>query len=552
MFKPIVVIPTYNHHKELSSIIDKVKRNGVDIVIVDDGSDESTRKILAEIAEDTSASLITLEKNGGKGAAVKAGIHYAHNNGYSHCIQIDADGQHDLNDLPKILSLAENFPEHLILGNPVFDLSTSPRSRIWGRKISNFWIIVETMSLDIKDGLCGYRCYPVSQIAEIINHVKTGDRMDFDPEILVRLRWQGVQVKSFDTKVNYDNKEPSNFNVLRDNIRISWLFMRLFWIGIGRLIWKKTVNNKNTENWSEINERGNKFGIYFTFQLYRLLKKRLTQIIIQPVLLYFFLTDKKGRDASGKYLNNIYKKSSSKLLLKPGITGSFFHYNSFTSSLLDKIGIRIPGMLKNFKVSLFGFDDVKELVNNKKGALFIGAHFGNFDVIRLLATDGPAMNLKVLMYRKHARMINDLFSRINNEKDDEIIEIESINAATAGMLAEYVETGGFLGILGDRVSPGSENRVVRFPFLGEEAKFPQGPWIIAGILKCPVIFFYAVSVGTQKYEIHFEKLFETINISSVNRESDIRKYLGEYVNKLENACCSFPYQWYNFYNFWQE
>lgn len=532
-------------------MIRKIQSHITDILIVNDGSDECIGKILSEIAEKTDVNLLTLKKNGGKGAAVKAGIRYASKNGYSHCIQIDADGQHDISDLPHILNLASKEPQRLILGKPVFDLSTAPKSRMIGRKITNFWIAVETMSLDIKDGLCGYRCYPVAPTMEIISKVKTGDRMDFDPEILVRLRWHGVKVRSFDTKVNYKDNEPSNFDVVADNIRISWLFMKLFWIALAMVIQKKVIRKRSASNWAETKERGNKFGIYITFLFYKLLKKRLTMIILQPVLLYFFATDKKGREASIKYLDKVYRKSNSKLTFRPGLISSFAHYNSFASSMLDQVGIRMAGKSDLFKISLSGYEEVKELVRNNKGAIFIGAHFGNFDIIRLLAKE-PGMKLKVLMYRKHAQMINSLLSSIRKEKGEEVIEVESINAASACMLSDYVENGGFLGILADRVPPGSENRVVRYPFLGEEARFPQGPWIIAGILKCPVFFFYAASTGTQEYEIHFEKLYDTVSISSGNRERDIRKYLGEYINRLENACCSFPYQWNNFYNFWQK
>lgn len=551
MFKPIVLIPTYNHHKELPSMIEKIQSHDIDILIVNDGSDECIGKILSEIATKADVKLLGLKRNGGKGAAVKAGIRYASRNGYSHCIQIDADGQHDTSDLPHILDLARKEPQRLILGNPVFDLSTAPKNRILGRKITNFWIAVETMSLDIKDGLCGYRCYPVAPTMEVISKAKTGDRMDFDPEILVRLRWHGVKIRSFDTKVNYLDNEPSNFDVVADNVRISWLFMKLFWIALAVVIQKKIFRKRSGSDWAETKERGNKFGIYITFIFYKLLKKRLTMIILQPVLTYFFATDKRGREASVKYLDKVYRKSFSKLIFKPGLISSFAHYNSFASSMLDQVGIRMSGKSNTFKISLSGYEEVKDLIRSNKGAIFIGAHFGNFDVIRLLAKE-PGMKLKVLMYRKHAQMINSLFSSIRKEKGEEVIEIESINAASACMLSEYVQNGGFLGILADRVPPGSENRVVRFPFFGEEARFPQGPWILAGILKCPVIFFYAASTGTEEYEIHFEKLFDTVSISSGNRGRDIRKYLGEYINRLENACCSFPYQWYNFYNFWQE
>ena len=126
--------------------------------------------------------------------------------------------------------------------------------------------------------------------------------MDFDPEILVRLKWQGVQTRSFDTRVNCGDNEPSNFDVVADNIRISWLFMRLFWIAIAVFIQKKLIRKSSGSNWAETKERGNKLGIYITFLFYKLLKKRLTMIMLQPVLFYFFATDKKGREASIKYL----------------------------------------------------------------------------------------------------------------------------------------------------------------------------------------------------------------------------------------------------------
>lgn len=551
MFNPIVLIPTYNHHIKLLSIIEQIKNYGINILIIDDGSDETTKKALIQIKEATDADLLTLNKNRGKGAAIKAGVRYVQNQNYSHCIQIDADGQHDIDDLPSIISLARKYPGRMILGNPVFDLLKAPKSRIWGRKISNFWIALETMSLQIKDGLNGYRCYPIDEVIKVIDNVKTSDRMEFDPEILIRLRWQGVNVCNFDTKVSYGQKESSNFDMLLDNIGISFMFMRLFWAGVGRLIFRKRTYENQSENWMQTKERGNGFLIYLTYFLYKLLKKRLTLIMLQPVMLYFYFTDKKGRNASKKYLDKIYKNGSSKLLLKPGLVSSFMHYNCFCSSLLDKVGIRIPGKRKEFSFSYSGYDEIEKLFQNKQGAIFIGAHLGNFDVLHLLAKE-PQIKLKMLMYRQHAQMINGLFSRMKSQNEDSIIEIDTINVATAGMLYDYVNEGGFLGILGDRIPSGSKNRILRLPFLGEEASFPQGPWIIAGLLKCPVIFFYAVSAGQQKYEIHFKKLFEEVNISSGNRENEIKKYLARYISKLEDACCRFPYQWFNFYNFWQK
>ncbi len=551
MFKPVLLVPTYNHYKQLHSIVTEAAKNGLTTIIVDDGSDEVTKAGLQKIALIDGVVTVTLQHNSGKGGAVKAGLRHAQKLGYSHCIQVDADGQHDLDDLPQILSLSKDNPSAVILGNPVYDKKNTPKARLFGRKITTFWIAVETLSLDIKDGLCGYRAYPLDKIIPTLNRYKTGNRMDFDPEIVVKLKWEGCRFINFSTKVRYVDEESSNFQMVRDNLRISFVFMRLFWVALFKLFsGRRTHHQKSSADWFKIQERGSRLGIRVSFLMYKIFGSTLTMMLLQPVLLYFYLTDSGGRRASLQYLEKVYKAGSKKISLRPGFISSYIHYNNFALSLLDKIGLRISSKIKNFKTTTIGFNAVEDILREKKGAIFFGAHFGNFDVLNIYANRDSTINVRPLMYRKHAQMINRLFKDINSNEGEEIIELESITISTASLLTEHTDNGGFLGILADRVGANAADRYVTVPFFGQNARLPQGPWIIANLLKCPVFFVYAARTQKESYELFFEKIVDTVSIRSKSRELDIGKYAELYIKRLESACKKYPYQWFNFYDFW--
>jgi glycosyltransferase involved in cell wall biosynthesis len=166
-------------------------------------------------------------QNGGKGEAVKTGLRRADELGYSHVLQIDADGQHETRDIPRFLAEAEASPEALVLGKPAFG-GDAPMSRRVGRKISQFLVWVNTLSLAISDPLTGFRVYPVHTVAALMQKQVLGSRMDFDPEIAVRLYWRGVPIRNVVTAVVYPQDGSSHFRVVRDNVRLSWLYTRLF------------------------------------------------------------------------------------------------------------------------------------------------------------------------------------------------------------------------------------------------------------------------------------------------------------------------------------
>lgn len=198
------------------------------MIIVDDGNDSQTKNYLSEIARQfpDSAEIVSLAENCGKGAAFKAGIIRASERGFSHALQIDADGQHDSGKTAFFFEKAALFPDALICGFPEYDAS-APSHRKNGRKFANAWSRFVTWNANIKDALCGFRVYPVEKTRELFAHHKIDSRMGFDVDILVRLIWENVPCRFYPIRVTYPSDGISNFKIVRDNIRISFVFTKL-------------------------------------------------------------------------------------------------------------------------------------------------------------------------------------------------------------------------------------------------------------------------------------------------------------------------------------
>ena len=177
---------------------------------------------------------MTLAVNGGKGAAVLAGIFRARDLGYTHAFQIDADGQHDAGPIAQFIEASRQKPEAVICGYPVYGES-APSSRKNGRKITNFWVAIETLSFDIQDAMCGFRLYPVAAVCKLASRAHLGLRMTFDIDIIVRLHWVGVRTDFLPIGVTYPEGGVSNFRMVRDNVAISAVHTRLFFGMIVRL-----------------------------------------------------------------------------------------------------------------------------------------------------------------------------------------------------------------------------------------------------------------------------------------------------------------------------
>jgi glycosyltransferase involved in cell wall biosynthesis len=231
-----IVIPFYNHERAIGATVAALRPHGVPCWIVDDGSHVDAAAVLDQVAaaEKSWVRVLHCQPNRGKGHAVMAGFRAALAAGFSHGLQVDADGQHDAADVPKMLALARQHPEAIIAGVPLYDASV-PKARLYGRYITHFWVWVHTLSLTIRDSMCGFRVYPLASTLRVCDRQHIGERMDFDTEILVRLYWEGVEVVNMPTRVTYPLDGVSHFRMGRDNLRISWMHTRLFFGMLWRL-----------------------------------------------------------------------------------------------------------------------------------------------------------------------------------------------------------------------------------------------------------------------------------------------------------------------------
>lgn len=229
MFNPCIVVPVYDHERAVAGTVAALKVHGLPCILVDDGSHAPCAAELDRIAaaECGWLRLLRLPDNQGKGAAVMAGFAAAQAAGYTHGLQIDADGQHDAADIPRLLAQAAANPQALITGVPLYDASV-PRGRRYGRYVTHVWVWINTLSLRIRDSMLGFRVYPLAPALRVWNTRTVGRRMDFDTEIMVRMFWDGVDVLSLPTRVRYPTDGVSHFDLWRDNLRISRMHARLF------------------------------------------------------------------------------------------------------------------------------------------------------------------------------------------------------------------------------------------------------------------------------------------------------------------------------------
>ena len=227
MIRLCLVVPHYNHAQAFANFLPRLATLNLACIVVDDGSNAKAKSELIELLSAyPEIELVEHQNNRGKGAAMWSGAHRARALGFTHMLQIDADGQHDTADVAAFIDDATKYPEAIISGAPQFD-DSAPKARVYGRKVTDFWVALETGSLAIKDSLCGFRVYPLNEFEQVFDKYHIGKRMDFDTDVLVKSVWEGIAVRFIDTKVVYIANSVSHFHYWQDNWRLIWLHTRL-------------------------------------------------------------------------------------------------------------------------------------------------------------------------------------------------------------------------------------------------------------------------------------------------------------------------------------
>lgn len=234
MFKPCFILPVYNHPYYLQDLVAYLQAFQLPMIFIDDGSDAECKAILQQIAQQDRVFVLSHIENQGKGQAVMTGLHYAAEQGFSHALQLDVDGQHHWQDVAKFLQVAEQNPQHMIIGKPMYG-DDVPKKRLYGRYATHIWVWINSLSLQIHDSMCGFRVYPIVQTQAILQRYQLRKRMGFDSEILVHLRWAGVQFINISTPVCYPEQGISHFKMWDDNVELSKMHASLFFGMLKRL-----------------------------------------------------------------------------------------------------------------------------------------------------------------------------------------------------------------------------------------------------------------------------------------------------------------------------
>ena len=225
--KPALLIPVHQHAEPLADVLEGLAGFGLPCFVIDDGSDAANRARMDELARRHDfVELHHRSENGGKGVALRSGFRLAAHRGFTHLIHLDADGQHATSDVPRFLEAMAAHPEALVVGAPRFDASV-PRARLASRQLSRGLVWLSTLSFVIEDPLMGFRGVPLEPTLSLLDRVRTGDHMEFEPELAVRLVWEGVPVVNLATPVVYPKGGYSNFDIVWDDLRLAWLYLRL-------------------------------------------------------------------------------------------------------------------------------------------------------------------------------------------------------------------------------------------------------------------------------------------------------------------------------------
>jgi predicted LPLAT superfamily acyltransferase len=544
-FRPCAVVPCYNHGAAVGAVVQRLLAHGLDTLIVDDGSAPDTAEVLRGIAAaDARVRLSRLPRNAGKGAAVVHGFRQARALGFTHALQLDADGQHALDDVPRFLAEARARPDALVCGQALFDAS-APLARRYGRAITHFWVWVETRSRVIADSMCGFRVYPLAPVSALLEHAALAPRMDFDIEIAVRLVWEGVPVVNLPTRVRYPADGVSHFRMLRDNLLISLTHTRLVCGMLRRL----PRGPARPQHWSRIAERGGEFGPRFVSAAWRLFGRRAARLAALPAVLWVFLTGAQARRASRGYLERLAAASARGT---PAATpwNVLRHMSSFADACIDKLAVW-HGEPSGVPIEFRGEEEFQRLQREKRGALFIGSHLGNLEMVRALATLHGLARITAVVYIEHSRRFSAALRAANARFGENLLEISDFGPGTAVMLKERVDRGEILVIVGDRTPAAENGRCARAPFLGAPAPFPQGPVILAHLLECPVYLFFCIK-RAGRYSIHLERFAERVVLPPRGRGAAIEAHVARYAGRLEAYCREAPLQWFNFFDFWHE
>jgi len=292
--------------------------------------------------------------------------------------------------------------------------------------------------------------------------------------------------------------------------------------------------------WVARPERSNTLALRLIVAIALTLGRPVARLLLYPVCLYFVLFSPDSRAGSKKYLRKV-------LAHKPGLADAFRHCHTFAATLLDRVFL-FNNQYARFDVRVHGEDILREMTASGRGCFLLGAHMGSFEIIRALGRRNTAARISLVMYADNARKFNSALAAVNPNLGLQVIALGKIDSMLKVETA--LNAGEIVGMLGDRTFQDEGTAACRF--LGDEARFPSGPFRLAALLQRPVVLMFGLYRGGNRYDIYFERLIDTWPVSRAERKLALAQGQRNYVARLEHYCRDAPYNWYNFYDFWRQ
>jgi predicted LPLAT superfamily acyltransferase len=308
------------------------------------------------------------------------------------------------------------------------------------------------------------------------------------------------------------------------------------------------VVNEKQSHWASLEEVGTYWLLRLMVFLYGLLGRYVFLVILYPVVSYYFLMHKQARLASLDYLRHVDAFIDNSAI-KANLFQSYRHFLQFADSMLDKVS----AWNTDFKIDdviIHGHEAIDVQIGLNRGCLILGSHLGNVEVCRALIAKGQQAKMNILVHTKNAKNFNRLLDKISTSRTVELIQVTEIGPALAISLEAKIADGEFVFIVADRIPVKNTGRTSPVTFLGEQAHLPQGPFILAALLRCPVYTLFCLK-QSGVYHLYFDHFSDRIEIPRKNREAIPTEFMQHFALRMQRYCLIAPLQWFNFYHYWE-
>lgn len=297
-----------------------------------------------------------------------------------------------------------------------------------------------------------------------------------------------------------------------------------------------------SEHWQRRPEGGGRFALWLIRSIALYGGRGFARLFLYPITLYFYLRRKPERDASRRFLARVLPGRVSRWqVLK--------HIHCFAATMLDRVFL-LARSERGFDIRIEGLEVLTERIGRGHGVLLFGSHQGSFEALRAISSRRPDVPLRVLLDKQKTPALTELLEALAPDIGGKVIDASRDGASVALEMAEACAQGAMVALLADR---GREHEVLRHAdLLGEPAPFPVSPWLLAHTLQVPVVLCFGLYLGGNRYRLVFEAFADRVAIPRQDRAAALDAVIARYARRVEHYIHEAPYNWFNFYDFWQQ